>query len=514
MLGSNKMNSNAAVYFVDRHIDEGRADKDAFVEVDGAQRTISYGELSHQSAIFAGALSRADIRRDERMAMIVLDTIEFPIAFWGALKAGVTPIPLNTLLSTEIYHGILQDSRPTCVMISKELWETVSPALADIDCIRQVIVIGDNPKNTTNFDDYMRDAHALSPINTSGDELAFWLYSSGSTGLPKGVRHIHSSLQATSETFGQQVLGIKQDDVVYSAAKLFFAYGLGNAMSFPMSAGATTLLFANRPTPDAVTNILEKWRPTIFCGVPTLFAALLAHLDQSGGELSHNLRINTSAGEALPREVGERWNAITKTDIVDGVGSTEMLHIFLSNRPNDLVYGTSGTAVPGYTVRLVDESGNDCAIGEIGELIVNGPSSAESYWNRRDKSKSTFEGHWTRTGDKYEQSPDGRYIYCGRTDDMFKVSGIWLSPFEVEQAIVEHPAVLEAAVVPYRDGDDLEKPQAFVVLQSGKTEADVSDLKELVQHKIGKWKYPRKISIVPELPKTATGKIQRFKLRD
>ncbi len=508
------MNSNAAVYFLDRHIDEGRADKAAFLEVDGAQRSISYGDLAHKSALFAGALSRADIRRDERMAMIVLDQIEFPIAFWGALKAGVTPIPLNTLLSTEIYNGILKDSRPSCIILSKELWDTVSPALAEIDCIRHIIVIGDTPEHTTNFDSFMDGAHALTPIEASGDELAFWLYSSGSTGLPKGVRPLHASLQATSDTFGQQVLGIQENDVVYSAAKLFFAYGLGNAMSFPMSVGATTLLFGNRPTPDAVTDIIENRRPTIFCGVPTLFAALLAHLDQRTGNITHNLRINTSAGEALPREVGERWNAITGTDIVDGVGSTEMLHIFLSNRPNDLVYGTSGTAVPGYDVRLVDENGNDCAVGEIGELIVNGPSSAESYWNRRDKSKSTFEGHWTRTGDKYEQTSEGRYIYCGRTDDMFKVSGIWLSPFEVEQAIIEHPAVLEAAVVPYRDDDDLEKPQAFVVLQSGKSESDVSDIKELVQEKIGKWKYPRKITIVPDLPKTATGKIQRFKLRD
>jgi 4-hydroxybenzoate-CoA ligase len=332
--------------------------------------------------------------------------------------------------------------------------------------------------------------------------------------LPKGVRHLHASLQATSDTFGQKVLGIKEDDVVYSAAKLFFAYGLGNAMSFPMSVGATTLLFANRPIPDAVTDIIENRKPTIFCGVPTLFAALLAYLDQRSGNISHNLRINTSAGEALPREVGERWNALTGTDIVDGVGSTEMLHIFLSNLPDDLVYGTSGKAVPGYGVRLVDENGNDCAVGEIGELIVNGPSSAESYWNRRDKSKATFEGRWTRTGDKYEQTSHGRYIYCGRTDDMFKVSGIWLSPFEVEQAIIEHSAVLEAAVVPYRDDDDLEKPQAFVVLQSGKLETDASDIKEFVQEKIGKWKYPRKITFVPDLPKTATGKIQRFMLRD
>jgi len=304
-----------------------------------------------------------------------------------------------------------------------------------------------------------------------------------------------------------------EDDVVYSVAKLFFAYGLGNGISFPMAAGATAILLGGRPTPDTAFNIIETHKPTVFCGVPTLFAAMNATLETSGRNIQSDLRLCTSAGEALPRDVGEAWQAAMGAEIVDGVGSTEMLHIFLSNRPGDIVYGTSGTAVPGYDVRLVDENNQDVAEGEVGELLVCGPSAAQGYWNRREKSQSTFEGRWTRTGDKYERTSEGRYIYCGRTDDMFKVSGIWVSPFEVEQALIEHPAVLEAAVVAHADKKGLDKPKAFVVLKSGQTSDAIADLKDHVKSKIGMWKYPRWVDVVDDLPKTATGKIQRFKLR-
>jgi len=420
-------------------------------------------------------------------------------------------------LAGAVYDTILSDSRASCLFVSAALLQVVAPVIAKNDHIRKVIVVGDHPLEDgfESYQTFTKGAPEQAAVAVSPDETAFWLYSSGSTGLPKGVRHLHASLQATSDTFGQQVLGIKEDDVVYSAAKLFFAYGLGNAMSFPMSVGATTLLFANRPTPDAVTDIIENRKPTIFCGVPTLFAALLAYLDQRSENIVHNLRINTSAGEALPREVGERWNSLTGTDIVDGVGSTEMLHIFLSNREGDVAYGTSGVAVPGYDLRLVAEDGTEVATGEIGELLVAGESGAEGYWNQRDKSRATFEGIWTRTGDKYERRADGRYIYCGRTDDLFKVSGIWVSPFEVEQSITAHDAVVEAAVVAAADDDGLLKPKAFVVLKDG-ADADGIDksIKALVQEDIGKWKYPRWVEVVDDLPKTATGKIQRFKLRD
>ena len=505
---------NAAIYFVDRHIDEGRGDKIAFREADGDRRSLTYAGLAEETARFAGALDRHGVRREERVAMIVRDQIEFPVVFWGALKAGAIPVPLNTLLSSDIYEAILSDSRASILVVSEPLWEVVAPAISDNRYLRAVVVIGDAPEGTESYAAFTEGAAPMQTVEAHPDELAFWLYSSGSTGLPKGVRHVHASLKATADTFGAQVLGIREEDTVYSVAKLFFAYGLGNGMSFPMSVGATTVLYGGRPTPDAVFDIMKQERPTIFCGVPTLYAAVVAAQEAAGGTPDHTIRICTSAGEALPREIGERWEKLWGAEILDGVGSTEMLHIFLSNRPGDIVYGTSGVAVPGYEVRLVDEHDEDVPEGEVGELLVRGPSSADGYWNRRNKSQSTFAGHWTRTGDKYERTSGGRFVYCGRTDDMFKVSGIWVSPFEVEQALVEHPAVLEAAVVARADEKGLDKPAAYIVLKDGADSSVVGDLKDLVKDKIGMWKYPRWIEVVEDLPKTATGKIQRFKLRE
>ena len=506
---------NAATYFVDRHIDEGREAKIAFREAAGAKRALSYADFARETDRVVSALARAGLRREERVALLVLDQIEFPILFWGCLKAGVIPIPLNTLLAAPVYDVILRDSRAAGLFVSQELLATVEPVLAGNPYLRQTIVIGGEAAGYDSYAHFMEGTTPGATVDAHEDEIAFWLYSSGSTGKPKGVRHVHAALKATADTYGAQVLGIRESDTVYSVAKLFFAYGLGNAMTFPLSVGATTILFNGRPTPDSTLSIIENEKPSIFCGVPTLYAATVAQLEANGGPKTNPLRLCISAGEALPEQIGRKWHDLWHVDILDGVGSTEMLHIFLSNRSGDVVYGTSGIAVPGYDVRLVDENGVDVGDGEVGELLVMGASASEGYWNQRDKTRSTFEGKWTRTGDKYERVEGGRFVYCGRTDDMFKVSGIWVSPFEIEQALIAHPAVLEAAVVAAHDEEGLEKPKAFIVLKNGEDAEKVAPaLKDFVKERVGKWKYPRWIHVVPDLPKTATGKIQRFKLRE
>lgn len=505
-------NANAAEYFVDRHIAEGRGDKTAYLEAQSG-RSLTYAQMAQGAAQVAGAFTRAGVKAEERAALLVLDQIEFPQIFFGALKSGVIPVPLNTLLATPVYDAILRDCRATILFVSAPLWDVVAPAVAANPYIRQVVMIGNAASGTIPFETFIDGAPPQETAAVSPDEVAFWLYSSGSTGQPKGVTHIHSALKATADTYGAQVLGITEDDVVLSGAKFFFAYGLGNELTFPLSVGATSILFTGRPTPTDMLDTIAAHKPTLFFGVPTLYAAMVAQMDQTGVP-DAPLRLCVSAGEALPSDIGTRWQDHTGVEILDGVGSTELLHIFLSNVPGVVEYGTSGTAVPGYALRLVDEDGTEVQAGEVGELLVNGASAATCYWNQRDKSRGTFEGAWTRTGDKYERRADGRLVYCGRTDDMFKVSGIWLSPFEVEGALVTHPQVLEAAVVAQQDAEGLEKPKAFVVLQSGEDNQDLRDaLKDHVKAKIGLWKYPRWIEVVAELPKTATGKIQRFKLR-
>jgi 4-hydroxybenzoate-CoA ligase len=504
---------NAVAELLDRNVAGGRGDKVAFID---RRRRLTYRELQADSCRVANLLMKLGVRREQRVAMIMLDTVEFPMVFLGAMRAGAVPVPLNTLLMPEQYAYMLKDSRARALFVSAPLLkvvETILPRLSDLEA---VVVVGEGAASPhADFARALSDMPAtFETVQTHPDEPAFWLYSSGSTGMPKGVKHVHTSLMATARLFGQGVLGMREDDVVYSAAKLFFAYGLGNALTFPMSVGATAVLLDERPTPAAVLDLFRREQPTIFCGAPTGYAAVLADPAFASDTGSKRLRLCVSAGEALPEHLGLSWKERFGVDIIDGIGSTEMLHIYVSNAPGDIKYGTTGRPVPGYEVRLVDERGGDVPDGEIGELLVRGPSAAEGYWNQRDKSRSTFEGHWMRTGDKFVRDGDGRYTYCGRADDMFKVSGIWVSPFEVESALISHPAVLEAAVVPAGDKDGLLKPKAFVVLKEAVGASDLDGaLKEHVKASVGPWKYPRWIEVVDSLPKTATGKIQRYKLR-
>jgi 4-hydroxybenzoate-CoA ligase len=504
---------NAVTWLLDRNIEQGHGNKLAFTDT---VSELSYGELQAQTRRLANMLRRLGVRREERVAMIMLDTIDFPITFLGAIRAGIVPVPLNTLLTADQYAYVLADCRARVLFVSEALFPVVKDIVGRMPELEHVVVSGNNASGHKLFsEEIVKESESFITAATHADEPAFWLYSSGSTGMPKGVRHLHGNLAATAETYATKVLGIREDDVCLSAAKLFFAYGLGNALTFPLSVGATTVLNSERPRPALMFALLNKYNPTIFFGVPTLFAAMLHDETQKSERAGNRLRICTSAGEALPESVGNAWKARFGVDILDGVGSTELLHIFLSNAPGDIKYGSAGRPVPGYEVRLVNEAGGEVADGEVGEMLVHAPSAGEGYWNQRHKSRSTFEGYWTRTGDKYVRDGEGRYTFCGRSDDMFKVSGIWVSPFEVESALITHPSVLEAAVVPEADPEGLLKPKAFVVLRPGsETEHLHEQLKDHVKQKIGPWKYPRWVEVVESLPKTATGKIQRFKLRE
>ncbi|HWL85640.1 MAG TPA: benzoate-CoA ligase family protein [Polyangiaceae bacterium] len=506
---------NAVTDLVDRHVDEGRADRIAFRDDTGV---LTYGELRHRVCKAAHALTALGIEPEQRVLMIVQDTFDFPVVFLGAMRAGMIPIPVNTLLPPADYELLLRDSRARALVVSAPLVERVRDVVEKVPTLRHVLVVGATADiaRCERFEPLlarMPDAHEAFP--TAPDDVAFWLYSSGSTGAPKGVLHLHAHLMRTATLYGRGVLGIREDDIVFSAAKLFFAYGLGNALTFPLAVGASSVLLAERPTPASVLRIFREHRPTIYCGVPTLFATMLADAGLTP-EAASSLRISVSAGEALPRHVGETWRQRMGSDILDGIGSTELLHIFLSNRPGDVRYGTSGKPVPGYELELRGDDGVPVATGEEGALWVRGPSGAAGYWNQRELSLSTFHGPWTRTGDRYQCDAEGYFTYLGRSDDMLKVGGIWVSPFEVESALVEHDAVLEAAVVGHADADGLVKPKAFVVLRGdGQPPSDglTDELKAFIKRKLAPYKYPRWIEFVSELPKTATGKIQRFRLR-
>lgn len=502
-------------------LNTARADKAAFVDDLG---TLRYGQLDERVRRLAAALRAMGLKREERVLLLMQDGCDWPVSFLGAMYAGLVPVAVNTLLTADDYAYMLEHARAQAVLVSGALLPTLTAAMVKSDHEVQKVIVSRpaaplHPAEVE-FEAFLAaHAPAQKAAATSGDDPGFWLYSSGSTGRPKGTVHSHANPYWTAELYGKGVLGLTEQDVCFSAAKLFFAYGLGNALTFPLTVGATTVLMAERPTPDATfkrwlgaTDAQAGVKPTVFFGAPTGFAGMLAHPNLPARE-AVALRMASSAGEALPADIGERFQRHFGVDIVDGIGSTEMLHIFLSNRPDAVRYGTTGWPVPGYEVELRGDDGRPVPDGEPGDLYIHGPSAAMMYWGNREKTRDTFQGGWTKSGDKYIRNADGTYTYGGRSDDMLKVSGIYVSPFEVEATLVQHPAVLEAAVIGVTDADGLTKTKAFVVLKSG-CEVSDAELKAFVKDKLAPYKYPRQIEFVADLPKTATGKIQRFKLRD
>lgn len=494
---------NVAVPFIDRHLAEGRSDKAA---IRTRQEMVTYAQLAERVNRAGNALRAAGLKPGDRMLMVVKDCPAFFYLFWGAIKAGIVPVPPNTLLRSPDYAYMIEDSGCRLVIYSVEFAGEIEPALAQLAV----------PALTV--DAFLENMDAasdeLEPLLASPGDDCFWLYSSGSTGRPKGAVHAQRDMVVTSELYGVRVLGVTEADICYSAAKLFFAYGQGNGMTFPLWVGGTAVLDDRRPTPDTTFEMIETFRPTIFYGVPSLYAPQLAALEKAPRDLS-SLRACVSAGEALPADMFRRWKDKTGTVILDGIGSTEALHIFIGNRLSDFRPGTSGRPVPGYECRILDENGAPVSKGASGRLWIRAESAAKYYWNKPEKTAETMVDGWLNTGDTYRQDEDGYFIYEGRSDDMLKVGGIWCSPVEIENCLVGHPAVLEAAVVGQADEQELIKPKAIVVLkQPGDAGAVLTDaLMAHCKQTLAPYKYPRWVEYVPELPKTATGKIQRFKLR-
>lgn len=501
---------NVAVPFIDRHVTEGRGDNIAIRTVDG---DTTYAELLENVNRAGNALISLGLNPGDRVLMVVKDCPMFPFLFWGAIKAGFVPVPVNTLLHAKDYQYMAIDSDAACVVWSPEFESGIRTALdrLAIQPLHQFPTEGDGKTFETLLASAQPD---LDPYSATAEADCFWLYTSGSTGDPKGAVHAHKDMVVTSQYYGVETLGITEKDICLSAAKLFFAYGLGNAMTFPFWVGGQAVLWDGRTTPDSMFEHIERFRPTLYFGVPTLFATQLQTLSHTSPDLS-SLRVCVSAGEPLPANIFERWEARTNLKILDGIGTTENLHIFISNRPDDVRTGVSGRPVPGYQIKIVDDENVPVKQGEIGHLMVRGQSATSRYWKLPERTEATLIDGWLRTGDSYYQDEDDYYICCGRSDDMLKVGGIWVSPVEIESRLMDHEAVLEAAVVGRADDDQLVKAEAFIILDEGHTASDAlaEDLQNHCKTGLARYKYPRWVHFVEDLPKTATGKIQRFRLR-
>jgi benzoate-CoA ligase len=506
---------NAAVDFVDANVAAGRGDRLAIINADDGS-SYTYNDVLAHTNRAGNALTQLGVRREERIMLLLLDSPEFVFSFFGAIKIGAVPVPTNTLLKPADYEYMINDSRTRVLVVSESLLPQVEPILGNLTHLDHVIVVGRPGNGQLSYRELTGAASAeLSPADLGKDDPCFWLYSSGTTGSPKGAVHLQHDMHVAADLYARPTLGISDEDRTFSVAKLFFAYGLGNGLYFPFRVGATTVLHPGRPEPRRVFEIIDEHRPTLFYSVPTNYAGLLAMDGAADRYDTSSLRLCVSAGEALPASMYERWKGRFGVEILDGIGSTEILHIFISNRQGRIKPGSTGEIVPGYEARIVDERGNDVPEGEIGDLLIKGDSTCACYWNHHELTKNTIEGHWIRTGDKYSRDAEGYFWHQGRSDDMLKVSGIWVSPVEVEHALVQHPAVLECAVVGVEDAEKLIKPKAYVVLTDAFRASDelAGRLQSFVKSRIASYKYPRSIEFIPELPKTATGKVQRYRLR-
>lgn len=507
---------NAAAYFVDRNVLEGRGDR---IAIESGDEQISYRQLLDQTNRVGNALRQLGVRLEERVVLILLDTPEFLSCFFGVIKIGAVAVPANTFLKPHEYEYLLNDARARILLVSEQLLPVVQLIPREkLKYLRAIVVVGESNQGNLRLADLTAaSSPELEPEPTSRDDVAFWLYSSGSTGASKGCVHLHHDMVVCSELYAKGILQMTEQDRCYSVARLFFAYGLGNAGYFPLACGATTILSPARPIPAGIFADIERYRPTLFFSVPSNYAALLGHQRENGMEFDLScVRHAISAGESLPAPLFERFKQRFGVEILDALGSTETLQMVISNRPGEVRPGSSGKIIPGYEAKIVDHDGHPVASGEIGSLLIKGDSTCSCYWNQQEKTRDTFEGHWFRTGDKYYQDEDGYYWYAGRADDLFKVNGRWLSPVEVESALIAHPSIREAAVIAREDESKLTKPAAYVVLNPSFHASDklVRELQDWVVQKIAAYKRPRWIEFVPELPKTATGKLQRFKLRE
>jgi benzoate-CoA ligase len=506
---------NAASHFIDRHLDEGRADK---VAIECGDERVTHGQLADGVNRAGNLLRSLGVRAEERVVLLLLDTPDFARMFFGTIKAGAVAVPINTLWRAADYEYVLNDTRARVLVVSDMLLPEFQKIPADrLPFLEHVLVSGGAPDRLASLTVRLSEASpVLAPARTSKDEAAFWLYSSGSTGAPKGCVHLHHDMVVCAEGYATGVLGVRESDRCYSVPKLFFAYGLGNGLYFPLAVGATAILNPGPPAPAAVYEVIERHRPTLFFSVPTGFAMMLSHHRDDGGDFDlSSVRHAVSAGEALPPALFERFRDRFGVEILDGIGSTETLHMFISNRPGAVRPGSSGQVIAGYEARLVDEEQRDVPAGEIGNLLIRGDSICAFYWNQHEKTKATIEGHWIRTGDKYTRDEDGFFWYAGRSDDMLKVGGLWVSPTEVENVLLQHESVRECAVVAREDNDRLVKPCAFVVLRDAAEAGDAKagELKTFVRTRLAEYKRPRWVEFLPELPRTPTGKLQRFKLR-